>query len=111
MESRTCVFRYLCSSAGRIKNLHRFVKLAFIGNPLVGNSSLDGLPTLEARTRVEQLTVAAGMKRRLAFGAGCFLSDDDLRMRHLVATSPATDDNRHFSIDGMSKRTHLVAIA
>ena len=68
VEGFARVLGALGSPAGSVQNLGRLVEQAVVCRPFVGNARLDRFTTLPPGAGILVLAMAAGMKRRLAFG-------------------------------------------
>jgi hypothetical protein len=107
----TRVFGAVGPSAGRVEGLDRFEERAVIRRPLVGDTGLDGLATLEARIGIEVLAVPARVKRRPALRASGLMIDLELARGDLETAFSAAGDDYGFAIDRVPQRPYLFPVS
>jgi hypothetical protein len=111
MEGRLRILGFVRPPSGSIQSLNRFVRLAIICCPLIGKSGFDRLTTFESCSRIELVTVAAGMERSAALWAGGLFVHIELGRRRLVTALGAAHNDGDFTIDSVTERTYLMSIA
>jgi hypothetical protein len=104
------VFRFVCSSPGRVERLHGFEQDTLVSGALIGDPHFELLTALKACTGIEVFAVTTRVQGRRATRTRRCMIHFQLARRHLMATIRAPGDHNGLSVNRVSQRSSLFSI-